>query len=123
MDKLEKIFELQKSLNDYITNSRGLAELSTDEWLQKMTLAAMSELSEVLEETNYKWWKNDKPLDYGKLKEEIIDVLHFVVSMALKVGMSAQECFDIYMHKNEENIKRQEGKSNKKGYDSNKRYF
>ena len=36
--------------------------------------------------------------------------------MSLKAGMTSEEIFSIYMEKNEENIKRQEGNSEKEGY-------
>ena len=39
-------------------------------------LAIISELSEVLDEANFKWWKKQGD-DDAKLHEEIVDVLHF----------------------------------------------
>lgn len=116
MDKLEKIFELQKSLNQRIVKERGLPELTKDEWLQKQILATISELGELLAETNFKWWKNDKPINIDNIKEEIIDIFHFFVSMCLTMDMDAEECYRIYLDKNRENIARQQGKSSKSGY-------
>ena len=59
MDKLEKIFEMQKLLDDDIAARRNL-DFTTEEWMQKEVLAMLSELSEVLDEVNFKWWKNKK---------------------------------------------------------------
>ena len=115
MDKLDRIFAMQAQLDQKIARERNL-EYSTEEWVQKEVLAIISELSEILDEVNFKWWKNKKELDLDQLKEEIVDVLHFLTSMSLKAGMSSEEIFQIYMKKNEENIKRQEGKSEKQGY-------
>ena len=116
-DKLDTIFSMQEALNAYIVEKRHLEGISMDEWMQKLTLAMMSEMSEVLDEVNFKWWKNPKEIDSDALKDELVDVLHFFVSMCLRSGMTAQELFDRYLAKNEENFKRQNGLSEKKGYD------
>jgi len=115
MDKLDKIFSLQSFLDEKIALERNL-NFSKEEWIQKEVLAMISELSEVLDEVNFKWWKNKQEINDKQLKEEIVDLLHFLISMALKAGMSSDEIFNIYMEKNAENIKRQEGKSEKEGY-------
>lgn len=116
MDKLEQIFSMQQALNDNIQARRHL-EFSREEWLQKTILATISELSEVLEETNYKWWKNPRPINEAALKEELVDVLHFFVSLCLRSGMDADELFRLYCDKNRENFDRQYGRSEKIGYE------
>ncbi|MCE5189569.1 MAG: dUTPase [Eubacteriales bacterium] len=116
MDKLDMIFQLQQSLDEDIVSRRNL-DYSKEVWLQKEVLAMISELSEVLDEVNFKWWKNPKPVDDAALKGELVDVLHFFVSMCLKSGMSAEELFALYKAKNQENFDRQYGRSEKQGYE------
>lgn len=116
MDRLEAIFAMQKLLNDDIAARRGL-DFSTEEWEQRLVLAMISELSEVLDEVNFKWWKNKKPINTEALQNELVDVLHFFVSMCLRAGMSAEELYRKYCEKNKENFDRQYGKSTKTGYD------
>jgi len=116
MDKLDVIFDMQDKLNAFIRESRGL-EFSSQEWIQKQTLAMLSEMAELIAEVNFKWWKNPKEINERAVKEEIVDILHFLVSMALSAGMSAKEMFEIYLDKNEENFKRQFGTSAKHGYE------
>jgi len=115
MDQLQDIFERQKAFNDSVRQQRHL-DFDQCTWIQKETLAMLSELSEVLDEVNFKWWKNAKPVDEDALKEEIIDLMHFLVSMALDSGMTAEEFHARYVRKNQENFDRQAGKSEKKGY-------
>lgn len=115
-DKLEKIFEMQKMLDQDIIERRGLNEISSSQWIQKKVLATISELAELLDEVNFKWWKNPKKEDPKLIKEELIDILHFFISMCISAGMTAEEMFDIYMDKNKENFNRQTGESSKKGY-------
>lgn len=117
MDKLEKIFEMQKLLDDDIAARRNL-DFTTEEWMQKEVLAMLSELSEVLDEVNFKWWKNKKPLDTDALRGELVDILHFFVSMCIRSGMDADELFARYIEKNKENFDRQYGRSEKKGYEA-----
>ncbi|MBN2880286.1 MAG: dUTPase [Clostridia bacterium] len=120
MDKLEKVFELQKMLNQDIVERRSLQGISKEEWIQKQTLAMISELSELLDEVNFKWWKNKKEVDEQLVKEELVDILHFFVSMCLVYDMSADELYSMYMDKNKENFNRQNGTSIKEGYDASK---
>ncbi|MEA5000022.1 MAG: dUTPase [Candidatus Limiplasma sp.] len=116
MDKLEHIFALQQGFQDKLKQERGLAEIPMEQWLQKQTLAMISELAELLEEVNFKWWKNPHPLDRGNIHEELSDILHFFVSMCIEAGMSADDLYRMYVGKNRENIRRQDGLSEKPGY-------
>ncbi len=116
MDKLDVIFGLQKKLDTEIVETRGLTDISKDEWVQKEILAMLSELAELLAEVNFKWWKNPKEINYDNVKDEIVDIVHFIASTSLKVGMDADEMYERYINKNEENFKRQHGVSLKEGY-------
>ena len=116
MDKLERIFEMQEFFQKDLIARRKLDGISTDKWIQMQTLAMLSELAELIDEVNFKWWKNPKSVNEAAVKEELIDILHFFVSMCLKMGMTAEEAYSIYMKKNEENFNRQHGKSQKEGY-------
>jgi len=115
MDKLEVIFNLQKKLNDFLIEKRNL-NFTQEEWLQKQTLAMVSELAELLDEARFKWWKTPAPIEPAKVKEELVDILHFFISMCLSAGMTADELYSIYLSKNEENFKRQFGISIEKDY-------
>ncbi len=117
MDKLEQIFELQNRFDTELAQRRGLTGIPMEQWIQKETLAMLSELAELIDEVNFKWWKNEKPVDEGKVKEELVDILHFFISMCLKTGMDASELHRRYLDKNKENFDRQHGASEKKGYE------
>ena len=117
MDKLDKIFEMQDALNREIVEKRHLEGIGREEWLQRLNLAMLSEMAELLDGVNFKWWKNPAPIDEDYIKEEIVDILHFFVSMALRSGMDADELFRRYVAKNRENLDRQHGRSQKPGYD------
>lgn len=115
-DKLETIFQMQNSFDSELIEKRGLQNITPEQWIQKETLAMLSELAELLDEVNFKWWKNPKEINNQAVKEELVDILHFFVSMCLKMNMTAQELFEMYIEKNKENFNRQKGLSAKPGY-------
>lgn len=116
MDKLEVVFAMQKSLNDEIVRLRALEGITDEEWIRKNVLAMVSELGELLDEVNFKWWKNEKPADAEAVRGELVDIFHFFVSMCLRAGMDADALFEGYIAKNRENFDRQYGRSAKPGY-------
>ncbi len=118
MDKLDTIFTMQKALNDDIVRLRALEGISDTQWIQKNVLAMVSELGELLDEVNFKWWKNEKPVDDAAVRGELVDILHFFISMCLKAGMDADSLFEGYIEKNRENYDRQYGRSAKPGYEA-----
>jgi dimeric dUTPase (all-alpha-NTP-PPase superfamily) len=121
MDKLDIIFAMQEKFDQDVIKNRGLEHIKPEEWIQKQTLAMLSELAELIAEVNFKWWKNPKEIDRGNVKEELVDILHFFTGMCNRMGMGSEELFSRYIAKNEENFKRQYGTSQKKGYELDKR--
>ena len=116
MDRLEHIFELQNAFNTELIERRKLHDISDEKWIQMQTLAMMSEMAELIDEVNFKWWKNPKPVNSDNVKEELVDILHFFVSLCLRAHMSPEELYQRYLDKNKENFNRQHGKSRKAGY-------
>jgi dimeric dUTPase (all-alpha-NTP-PPase superfamily) len=114
-DRLQTIFTWQEKFNRMVRDERQL-DWDQSTWIQKMGLALMVELGEVMEEARYKWWKNPKPLDAEKLHEELVDVFHFFVSMCLDAGLDAEGLYQGYLAKNRENFARQAGLSDRDGY-------
>ena len=116
MDKLDIIFAMQEKFDQDVIKNRGLQGVTPEEWIQKQTLAMLSELAELIAEVNFKWWKNPKPVVTDNVREELVDILHFFVGMCNRSGMGSEELFARYIKKNEENFKRQYGMSSKPGY-------
>ena len=88
-----------------------LTEQERHDSMKWMSVALADEAMEILRETSWKPWKKPKQLDHAKIKEEIIDALHFVLEMALLMNMSSEDIYDAYSKKMDENIRRQ-----KEGY-------
>ncbi|AEJ39871.1 hypothetical protein TPY_1690 [Sulfobacillus acidophilus TPY] len=115
MDRLEEIFTWQHQFNQQLRRDRQL-DWDAATWIQKEALALMVELGEVVEEARFKWWKNPEPIQPEKLHEELVDVLHFFISMCLDAGLDAESLYQAYLKKNQENFRRQAGLSEKSGY-------
>jgi hypothetical protein len=89
LDKLDTIFYMQNLFDSDLVKNRGLENITPEEWIQKETLAIISELAELLAEVNFKWWKNPKEVNVPAVKEELVDILHFFTAMCLKMGMTS----------------------------------
>lgn len=79
-------------------------------WLNNYLKALRAELEETQELVPWKWWSKSK-LDMPKIHEEIIDQLHFWISVALASGLTAETVRRAYIEKYRVNVERQ-----KQGY-------
>jgi hypothetical protein len=127
-DKLEYLFEMQKSLitQDYDSTKDKSSEVPIDTTPENkmkklyemkepfsgykifmISSALVHEAIELQRETNWKWWKKDKTIDNEKLQEEIIDLWHFLIQLSIEAGFEPQTLISKYMEKNKENTGRQ----------------
>ena len=108
---LEQIFEQQITLNKRI-NSKLYEDIQTNpelkrEWFLKFEKALNQESAEAIDSLNWKWWKQDTD-DWDNVKVELVDMLHFWVSMCTIAGLDAKDVYDLYAKKNKLNFKRQD---------------
>lgn len=120
MDKLDKLFELQSALNERIgINADDLSEEDKIKWILNYTRAMQQELSELIDSVPWKWWAKYQKFDEQNAKVEVVDLFHFLISLAQMLGMSPDDLYEAYAKKNEVNHKRQDsGYSKKDGDDS-----
>ena len=64
------------------------------------------ESAEAIDSLNWKWWKKEDD-DWDNIKIELVDMLHFWVSMCTIAGLSAEDVINLYLKKNQLNHKRQ----------------
>lgn len=111
LDRLEDIFRRQRELADYYRQTRpdGFYSWPPLERCATWTRAIVHECCELDNELNWKPWKNPKSLDANRADRlmETADILHFVIQLALDQGFSAEEIYQAYVTKNEENRERQ----------------
>lgn len=116
-DRLEEIFTLQAGLNKRI--GIDAEKLQGDpkgqqEWVLNYSRALGQELAELVDSVPWKWWASYQEMDTQNAKVEVVDMLHFLVSLAQVLGMDAEELHQIYKGKHEVNHKRQDSGYNEK---------
>jgi len=109
MDKFEEIFRMQDALNRRI----GVAlPPPTDEekakWILNYTRAMQQEIAELVDSVPWKWWAKYQKFDEQNARVEVVDLFHFLISLAQSLGMSADDVFQAYVKKNQVNLQRQE---------------
>ncbi len=109
MDKLEEIFRMQDALNQRIGVS---LPPPTDEekakWILNYTRAMQQETAELIDSVPWKWWAKYQKFDEQNAKVEVVDLFHFLVSLAQTLGMTAEDVYQAYLKKNQVNHQRQE---------------
>lgn len=125
-DQLDGIFEVQAKfmeelgiptlqLEQRVPNTKlhisDFVKMLTS-FTQTCTTALGCETTELLDALPWKPWKKSyKEVDINNVHIEIVDMMHFVVEIALIWGLDSKTLFQLYMKKMQENIDRQ-----KKGY-------
>ncbi|MDR0595322.1 MAG: dUTPase [Puniceicoccales bacterium] len=109
MDKLDKIFEMQAKLSARLgVDLKNLSEGEKIEWILKYSRALQQEISELIDSVPWKWWAKYQKFDEQNARVEVIDILHFLVSIAQVLGMTPEDFFEAYQKKNDINHKRQD---------------
>lgn len=103
-DTLEKIFNEQKRLVDYLGLDRYPKK--TDERVSALMTAVIHEAIELQDLTSWKWWKKSTIFETEKAQTELIDILHFVIQTAIELEMTPQKVLEEYMKKNYVNRER-----------------
>ena len=109
MDKLDKIFEQQKALNNRIgVNTEEMSAEDKAQWVLNYTRAMQQEIAELIDSVPWKWWAKYQEFDEQNAKVEVVDLFHFLISIAQVLGMSPEDVYQAYVKKNKVNHNRQE---------------
>ena len=109
MDKLDTIFEMQDTLNQRIgVVTENLTEEEKTKWVLNYTRAMQQEIAELIDSVPWKWWAKYQEFDEQNAKVEIVDLFHFLISLAQVMGMTPDDVYNAYVKKNQVNHNRQE---------------
>ncbi len=109
MDKFEEIFRLQEQLNARIgVVTAGMSEEEKAKWVLNYTRAMQQELAELVDSVPWKWWAKYQKFDEQNARVEVVDLFHFLVSIAQVLGMTPDDVYQAYLKKNKVNHQRQE---------------
>jgi dimeric dUTPase (all-alpha-NTP-PPase superfamily) len=119
-DRLSELLTLQRRLQEecYHTDFAGMDNEERIAFIRQNVLALEDELHEALREVGWKSWAKTKYIHQTRLQEELIDALHFMLSLLLAANMNADDVYERYLTKNRINRRRQqEGYSGEKTRD------
>jgi dimeric dUTPase (all-alpha-NTP-PPase superfamily) len=108
-DMLEALWEKQAALNLRIgVDTSNFTEDEQVQWVLNYCRAMSQELAELTDSVPWKWWARYQKFDRQNAKVEIVDLFHFLISLAQVMGMSAQDVFVLYTRKHQVNQARQD---------------
>lgn len=84
--ELEYMFEMQKQLDESVAERTGM-RLDSYEALEKREYAFHTEVHELANEISFfKYWKKSHVIDRDSTLEELVDCIHFLLSIGLTKG-------------------------------------
>ena len=100
---------MQKTLNERIgVHTDDMSDEQKTQWTLNYCRAMGQEIAELTDSVPWKWWAKYQKLDEQNARVEVVDLFHFLISLAQVLGMSADDVFAAYVKKNEENFQRQD---------------
>ena len=120
-DKLDEIFRLQRALNLRIgVDTTAMSEEQRQQWVLNYCRAMSQEIAELTDCVPWKWWAKYQNFDRQNARVEIVDLLHFMVSLAQVLEMTPDDIFEAYTKKHQVNLARQQSGYTSKNEDDNK---
>ena len=121
MDKFDEIFSMQDTLNKRIgVNTDGMSDEDKAKWVLNYTRAMQQEMSELIDSVPWKWWAKYQEFDEQNAKVEVVDLFHFLISLAQVLGMTPEDVHEAYLKKNKVNHERQDSGYVKKDEDDSR---
>ena len=109
MDKLDELFDLQAALNKRIgVDTAAMSEAEKTQWVLNYTRAMQQEIAELVDSVPWKWWAKYQAFDEQNAKVEVVDLFHFLISLAQVLGMTPEDVYAAYTKKNKVNHQRQD---------------
>ena len=120
-DMLAELFEMQGTLNHRIgVDCADMSEEDQHKWVLNYCRAMSQEIAELTDSVPWKWWAKYQEYDKQNACVEVVDLFHFLISLALVLGMSAEDVHSLYVQKNKVNFERQDHGYAKKDESDNK---
>ena len=107
-DQLRELFRMQKALNERIgVHTEGMTDDDKIKWVLNYNRAMTQELAELTDSVPWKWWAKYQKFDQQNARVEVVDMFHFLISLAQVLDMSAEDVCEAYRRKHKVNVERQ----------------
>lgn len=105
---IDELLTLQTSLEQAWGRLPELTDAeAVSEYIRQTVLCATDELHELLHEVHWKPWKEGHGIrDVEAYREELADVVHFVLDLYLAAGLTGDDLVNDYFSKHHENVRR-----------------
>jgi dimeric dUTPase (all-alpha-NTP-PPase superfamily) len=108
-DKLDEIFRLQEQLNLKIgVDTAHMNDEQRQQWVLNYCRAMTQEIAELTDSVPWKWWAKYQKFDKQNAKVEVIDLLHFLISIAQVLEITPEDFYEAYAKKHKVNLARQD---------------
>lgn len=113
---LHRMFQIQKKLIDTIKKDKPEFFQDPEPFsgyrLFMLSSFLQHEAEELKMETKWKWWKAQEnyKIDMENRKVEIADMWHVLIQISIEAGMDANDVFNSFYRKHQENLQRQENR-------------
>jgi dimeric dUTPase (all-alpha-NTP-PPase superfamily) len=108
-DLLKDLWDRQEELNLRIgVDTPKMTEEEQVKWTLNYCRAMTQEIAELTDSVPWKWWAKYQTFDKQNARVEIVDLFHFLISLAQVMGMSAEDVHRLYVEKNQVNHERQD---------------
>ncbi len=121
-DMLREMFRMQAALNARIgvRDSTEMTQEEQQKWVLNYCRAMTQEIAELTDSIPWKWWAKYQKFDLQNARVEVVDLFHFLISVAEVLGMSADDVFAYYKDKNKVNFQRQDSGYHEKDESDNR---
>ena len=109
-DMLNHMFAMQAQLNKRIgvNTDEPMSDEERTKWVLNYCRAMSQEMAELTDSVPWKWWAKYQKFDQQNARVEVVDLFHFLISLAQVLGMSADDVYKFYLEKNKVNVQRQD---------------
>ena len=109
LDKLDEIFRLQEQLNKRLgVDTPNMTDEQRQQWVLNYCRAMTQEIAELTDSVPWKWWAKYQKFDKQNARVEVIDLLHFLISIAQVLEMAPADFYEAYTKKHQVNLARQD---------------
>jgi dimeric dUTPase (all-alpha-NTP-PPase superfamily) len=120
-DKLDEIFRLQQALNLRIgVDTASMTDEQRQQWVLNYCRAMSQEIAELTDSVPWKWWAKYQKFDKQNARVEVVDLLHFLISLAQVLEMTPEDFAAAYAKKHQVNLARQDHGYHTKDHDDSK---
>ena len=99
---------MQKALNERIgVNTGGMSEEEKTKWILNYCRAMTQEIAELTDSVPWKWWAKYQKFDKQNARVEVVDLLHFLISLAQVLELTPADFYEAYAKKHQVNLDRQ----------------